>query len=159
MNKNLLEEYSATKEEIKLLKERIERKKETLAKIRSEGTVVDSVKGGYGGTQRFKIEGVPMGTLSLVEAQLERQEFILTCRCNKLIELETEVEKFISNLPTSELRRIATLKYIEGREWEDVAKKMGPGRTGTAVRLLFTRNCAKYFNEYDEIIESDQSFY
>ena len=160
MNKNLLDEYAEIREEVKILKERIERKKEQLAKIRSEGTVIDSVKGGYGGIQRFKIEGVPLGTLTLVQDQLERQEFILKCRCNKLIEQETEVERFISEMPTSELRKIATLKYIDGRSWHDVAKKMGSGRTETGVRLLLARYCNKVWSnsEYDEDIEEDKNF-
>lgn len=158
MNKNLLEEYSEIREEIKILEKRIEKKREQLAKIRSEGTVRDSVKGGYGGTQVFRIEGVPYGTISLIQDQLERQEFILKCRSNKLIEQETEVERFISDMPTSELRQIATLKYIEGREWEEVAKKMGPGRTATGVRLLLTRYCNKIWSEYDDAIEEEKKF-
>jgi hypothetical protein len=159
MERSILDEYQEINEEVKMLEERIEKKRKQLAKISKEGTVIDTVKGGMGGTQLFKIEGCPRGTISLVEQQIEHQEFILKCRYNKLIEQQTEVEKFISELPTSELRRIVTYKYIDGLEWDEVAKKMGPGRTGTSVRLLFSRYIAKQSkSEYDEIIEKDKKF-
>lgn len=159
MNKGLLEEYAQTKEEVRLLEERIKKKEEQLSKLIEQGTVCDMVKGGYGGTQHFKIEGIPSGTLTLLKSNLEHQNFILTCRCNKLIEQETEVEQFIADLPTAELRMITTYKYIEGLDWEGVAKKMGPGRTATSCRLILFRYFKKVFDDYDEIIENDKKFY
>ena len=162
MTKTILEEYCQTKEEIKLLEEKLERKKEQLGKIEIDGSVIDMVSGGYGGNQHFKIEGLPMGTIALVQDQIDKQEFILRCRYNKLIEQETEVERFISNLPTSELRRIADYRYIQGLDWKQSAKKMGKGYTETSVRLTFSRYINRVFgkkepDEINKLIELDRA--
>jgi len=156
VTKNILEQYAQTREEIRFLEKRIENKKKQLAKIRSEGQVIDMVKGGYGGTQHFKIEGIPRGTINLVEAQLENQEFILTCRYNKLMEQETRVEQYISDMPTSELRLVSTYRFIDGLEWNDVAKKMGPGYTATGTRLLMTRYMNKTLADDIDVLIQQQ---
>lgn len=125
VTKHILTEYSETMEEIKILKSRIETQERRLQKIKESGSVVDMVSGGYGGTQHFKIEGVPEGTMSVVATQLERNRFKLQCRYDKLLIQENEVEDFISSLESSRARKLVDLRYRQGKSWKEVAKALG----------------------------------
>ena len=67
ISKSVLKQYIDLQKEIDETKERINRTEKQLAAIEKSGTVIDSVTGGMGGIQRYKIEGFPYaeyGTLS-----------------------------------------------------------------------------------------------
>lgn len=53
--------------------------------------------------------------------------------CN-LLELQNEIEKFISGLPTSRLRRIFELRYINQFSWQKIAYVVGGYATKDSVR-------------------------
>ena len=56
---------------------------------------------------------------------------------NKLERQRTEAVEYIENLEDSRLRQIARYKYVDGMNWEAVAKKMGT--TADACRMEFKR--------------------
>lgn len=59
MTKEVLSQYSDLQEEIKEVRKKIAKLQDDLEKIESGESVIDTVSGGMGGTQHFKIEGVP----------------------------------------------------------------------------------------------------
>lgn len=65
---------------------------------------------------------------------LETYNEILENRLLNLLELQAEVELFISKLPTSRLRRIFEMKYIECFSWQKIALKIGNNATSESIR-------------------------
>ena len=59
VSKEILTQYNDLQEEAKEVRERIERTEKQIARIEEEGRVIDTVSGGPGGIQHFKIEGFP----------------------------------------------------------------------------------------------------
>ena len=58
----------------------------------------------------------------------------LQLRLNNLLELQNEIEKFISGLPTSRLRRIFELRYINQLTKKKIAYTIGGYATKDSVR-------------------------
>lgn len=52
---------------------------------------------------------------------------------------QIEVEKFVSAIDDSFTRRIVVARYIEGRSWTGVARKLGGGNTSDGVRKIWER--------------------
>jgi len=139
LTKDILAQYCDLKEEVKDLRRRIQSKQRELDKIEEDGTVTDSVKGGYGGIQHFKISGFPYPEYSrkktalyLYKAQLENAEL-------ELLELTNEVEDYIQSLTDSRIRRILRYRYIDNMTWRQVAHKMGGRATEDSVRMEHNR--------------------
>lgn len=139
LTKDILAQYCDLKEEVKDLRRRIDNKQAELDKIEDEGTVTDSVKGGYGGIQHFKISGFPYPEYSrkktalyLYKAQLENAEL-------ELLELTNEVEDYIQSLNDSRIRRIIRYRFIDSLTWRQVATRMGGRATEESVRKEFER--------------------
>ena len=59
ISKSVLKEYRYIKKEHIDLERRIKQLEHKLDELSSVGTVIDSVSGGYGGTQRLKLESIP----------------------------------------------------------------------------------------------------
>ena len=139
MTKDILIQYCDLQEEIKDLRRRILKREEEIGKIESEGEVIDSVVGGMGGTQHFKISGFPYPEYSrkktalyLYKAQLESSEL-------ELLELTNEVEEYIQSIDNSRLRRIIRIRYIDNETWFKVAQRMG-GKNTTADSVRMEHN-------------------
>ena len=49
-----------------------------------------------------------------------------------------EIERFVSKLPNSKLRRIVKLRAFEGNSWKDVAAKMGHKYSEDTVRKKYS---------------------
>ena len=74
ISKSVLKEYRYIKKEHIDLERRIKQLEHKLDESSSFGTVIDSVSGGYGGTQRFKIEGFPDRDYSKTNRRLLLQQ-------------------------------------------------------------------------------------
>lgn len=59
VTKEVLSQYSDLQEEVKEVRLKIERLERDIGKIEAGEMVIDSVSGGDGGKQHFKIEGIP----------------------------------------------------------------------------------------------------
>ncbi|MDD6742219.1 MAG: hypothetical protein PUE22_01740 [Roseburia porci] len=143
MEKNILRQYDSIKKEIGETNRRIQSAKDKLRRIEESESVVDSVSGGYGGTQHFKVEGFPCREYS-------KQKNILIARTAQLEELQLQlintqaaVETYIYSIPDSECRRIASFRYIDNLSWRRTAEQMGPGYTEDACRKALDRYIQK----------------
>lgn len=139
ISKEILTQYSDLQEEVKEVRNRIESTEKKIAKIEEEGNVIDTVSGGSGGIQHFKIEGFPY-------PEYRRKKSLLYVRKATLVNLELEltetlnqVEEFIAGVEDSRIRRIITLRFIENLSWNKVADRIGGGNTEDSVKKMFYR--------------------
>lgn len=125
--KSKLSQLNDLKKEISELQFKIE-------KLEKKGIVVGSVEASY---KR------PPYTKHNISIEANDPRFInkindlkqtLQLRLNNLLELQNEIEKFISNLPTSRLRTIFELRYIKQYSWQKIAYVIGGYATKDSVR-------------------------
>jgi len=139
MEKGILKQYQDLKAEIKENQARLERLQARLDRINDEGFVVDTVKGGEGGIQHFKIEGFPTAEHSRVKTMLIMRQSMLNTQINKAIDLVTEVEMFIRDVEDPYLRRIMRFRYIDDLSWVEVSHRMGGGNSPEAMIMAINR--------------------
>jgi hypothetical protein len=138
VTKEILIQYADLQKESKEIRERIEKLENQINQIETEGTVIDTVSGGYGGIQKFKIEGVPYPEYSRKKTLLYARKATLSGLELEIMETLNKVEEFISTIKDSHIRRIVTLRVVDGLTWNQVAGKIG-GNTEDSVRKAFDR--------------------
>ena len=153
ISKEVLVQYIDLQKEVKELRIKIE-KLETripkldkrIAEIEAGETVKDKVKGGLGGIQNFNIEGIPTKEYSDKKTELYIKKRLLAERKEmlSLLELDSmrqinQVEKFIKAIKDSHIRRIVSLRVVNGMSWNEVADSMGGGNTEGSVKMTFQR--------------------
>lgn len=139
VSKEILTQYNDLQEETKEVRERIERTEKQIARIEEEGRVIDTVSGGPGGIQHFKIEGFPYPEYSRKKSLLYARKSILANLEIELLETLNQVEKFIASVEDSRMRRIITLRVIDNLSWNGVADRIGGGNTEDSVKKSFYR--------------------
>ena len=139
ISKEILTQYSDLQEEVKEVRNRIESTEKQIAKIEEEGNVVDTVSGGSGGIQHFKIEGFPYPEYSRKKSLLYVRKATLASLEMELLETLNRVEEFIASVEDSRMRRIITLRFIENLPWNKVADRIGGGNTEDSVKKSFYR--------------------
>lgn len=140
MNKEILEQYIAAKKEIEDYRRRIQSSKDKLLRMEERGYKErDSVKGGYGGNEHFKIEGFPYPEYS-------KQKTLLNARIVRMQKLEQElhdltnkVEEYITTINNSRIRLLITYRYVENLRWREIAKRFGVGNTEDGCRMELER--------------------
>lgn len=138
VSKEILVQYADLQQECKEVREKIEKLEKQIDKIESEGNVIDKVTGGLGGLQSFKIEGFPYPEYSRKKTLLYARKATLSELEMELLETLNEVEEFIASVKDSHIRRIISLRVIDGLSWNEVARKIG-GNTEDSVRKTFDR--------------------
>lgn len=139
ISKEILIQYSDLQEEVKEVRERINKTEEQIAKIEKDGNVVDSVCGGNGGIQHFKIEGFPYPEYSRKKTLLYARKATLASLEMELMETLNQVEEFIASVEDSRMRRIITLRFIDNLSWNKVADRIGGNNTDDSVKKAFYR--------------------
>jgi hypothetical protein len=139
ISKEILTQYSDLQEEVKEVRNRIESTEKQIAKIEEEGNVIDTVCGGTGGIQHFKIEGFPYPEYSRKKSLLYVRKATLVNLELELTETLNQVEEFIAGVEDSRIRRIITLRFIENLSWNKVADRIGGGNTEDSVKKSFYR--------------------
>ena len=139
ISKEILTQYSDLQEEVKEVRNRIESTEKQIAKIEEAGNVIDTVSGGTGGIQHFKIEGFPYPEYSRKKSLLYVRKATLVNLELELTETLTQVEEFIAGVEDSRIRRIITLRFIENLSWNKVADRIGGGNTEDSVKKSFYR--------------------
>ena len=139
ISKEILIQYSDLQEEVKEVRERINKTEEQIAKIEKDGNVVDSVCGGNGGTQHFKSEGFPYPEYSRKKTLLYARKATLASLEMELMETLNKVEEFIASVDDSRMRRIITLRFIDNLSWNKVADRIGGNNTEDSVKKAFYR--------------------
>ena len=138
VTKEVLSQYSDLQEEVKEVRLKIERLEKDISKIEAGEMVIDSVSGGDGGKQHFKIEGIPFPEYSRKKTLLYARKATLQLLEDDLLEKTNEVEEFIASIKDSHIRRIVNLRVINGLSWNEVARRIG-GNTEDSVRKAFER--------------------
>ena len=139
ISKEILIQYSDLQEEVKEVRERINKTEDQIAKIEDDGNVVDSVCGGNGGIQHFKIEGFPYPEYSRKKTLLYARKATLASLETELMETLNQVEEFIASVEDSRMRRIITLRFIDNLSWNKVADRIGGNNTEDSVKKAFYR--------------------
>lgn len=139
VSKEILIQYSDLQEEVKEVRQRIEKTEKQIERIEKDGSVCDKVMGGDGGLQTFKIEGFPYPEYSRKKTLLYTRKATLTGLEIELLETLNQVEEFIASVKDSRMRRIINLRIVENLSWNEVADRIGGGNTDDSVRKAFTR--------------------
>jgi len=151
VDKGILIEYADMKEEIKDLRQRIEKIQKELDKLHGQ-IVVDSVSCGKKGKKTLgmvKITGRPVGVISRKEQLLKKRNRRLEELEEELLEMTIQVEEYIESIEKSELRIIFRLYFLDDLSYPKVAdqmNKMFPKR-----RIRYTdENIKKKIQRYFE---------
>lgn len=151
MDKSVLIQYEDMKNRIKILRERIKKLEKEIEELK-EMIASDAVSGGYGGTQHFRIEGVPDMELKRKQRMLETRISLLKAEELKLLELTNEAEEYIQSIEPIELRNMFDFYYIQNMGWAQVAYRMNclyPNR-----KIAYTeKNCCKRNERFFKEIE------
>lgn len=139
VSKEILVQYGDLQEEVKEVRERISQTEKQIMKIEEEGKVIDTVSGGNGGIQHFKIEGFPYPEYSRKKSLLYARKATLANLELELLETLNQVEEFIASVDDSRMRRIITLRFIDNLSWNKVANHIGGGNTEDSVKKSFYR--------------------
>lgn len=135
ISKEILIQYSDLQEEVKEVRERIERTESQIAKIEEDGKVIDTVSGGNGGIQHFKIEGFPYPEYSRKKTLLYARKATLASLEMELLETLNQVEEFIASVDDSKMRRILTMRFIDNKNFEQIGKALGYDRTSISKKI------------------------
>lgn len=154
VTKDILIQYCELREEIKDLRERIDRDELRLQKIKEEGVVSDTVTGtrADGTIGSIKITGFPIPEYSTVKAMLKKRIAKLQIMEDELHEAMSAVDDFINAIPKSDLRQMFRFYYIDDMTWRKVATNMNkrfPNR-----RISYTEeSCRK---RHDRFLEKNE---
>lgn len=138
-----LTQYLDLKKEIEEIESKIEKLESDILRIEDGECVVDSVAGGNGGKQHFKIEGIPFPEYRHKRTLLYSRKATLELLKEDLLERTNEVEKFIASVSDSRIRRIINLRFLEDMSWNQVADRIGGGNTEDSVRKAYKRYVEK----------------
>ena len=142
MEKNILKQYDSIRKEIAENRRRIQSAKDKLRQLESEN-VIDTVSGGAGGLQHYKVEGFPSRDYTQQRTLLVTRTARLEDLLQQLEETQAAVEMYIYSIPDSECRRIASFRYIDNMSWKQTARHMGDGYTEDACRMMLDRYVKK----------------
>ena len=125
-SKDILVQYCEMREEIKDLRDRIDRDQRRLNRIREEGIVSDTVRGTRkdGTIGPIKITGFPVPEYEAVEAMLKKRIAKLGILEDELQEAVSAVDDYIAAIPKSDLRQMFRLYYLDDLTWRQVANSM-----------------------------------
>ena len=154
ISKSVLKQYIDLQAEAEEIREKISKLEKQIENISNrikeiedtKETVKDKVKGGLGGIQGFKIEGIPMREYEKKKSDLMVKKLLLNQRKSTLEILEyqiiqqtNDVEEFIASIDDSRMRRIVNLRFIQNLSWNKVADRIGGGNTEDGIRMSFDR--------------------
>lgn len=150
-SKEILAQYCKLKEEIKDLRERIDRDRRRLERIEREGVVSDTVCGTRkdGTIGPIKITGFPLPEYEETKAMMKKRIAKLGILEEELQEAVNAVDDYIAAIPKSDLRQMFRLYYLDDLTWAQVALNMNdrfPKR-----RIKYTEdNCRKRHDRFLE---------
>lgn len=141
--KEYLKQLADLKEEYKDKQQTILRLKQYIDKLEKEGAVIDSVSGGNGGEQHFKIEGFPYPIYTEKKSQLLLRKIKLQELEEKIRQQIAVAEEFINSEPNSRIRRLLTYRYIDELTWVQIAHRMGKNHTADSCQKALERYLKK----------------
>lgn len=152
IDKSILEQYCAMKEEAKDLRTRIDKGERYLREMEKEGCQVsDAVKGTRkdGTIGSIRITGFPVPEYEQVKQMTKRRIMKLKILEEDLLEATNKVDDFINAIPKSELRMIFRFYYLDDMLWHQVARNMNS--RFPKKRIKYTADsCRMLHNRYLE---------
>ena len=143
MEKHILEQYVDLQTEERDLLRRIQSVSDQIRNMETEGYMVaDSVTCGRKGKKPLgtkKIQGFPYPDYISKRAKLRTYKMQLELADQKMLELLSEVELWIQEIPDSRIRKIIRYRFIDGCSWTKVAYRMGGGHTADGCRMAVER--------------------
>ncbi len=128
INKNVLEQYTSIKNEISDLERMIAKSNGRIKKYEKQ-IVSDTVTG-----SRDDLTIGPIKITGIAQQQIDKENELNDKRVQKMEKFKkrlekmiVEVEEYIQEIPDSEIRRIARLRYLDDLTWKQVAVHMGKG--------------------------------
>lgn len=91
------------------------------------------------------IRGIDTKGAKKRKAAINRKLVILEARKKEAEHLELRITEYINSIKNSEIRRIFDMRYVKGRNWEDIGRALNCDRT-TAEKKV-----AKYLREHPEV--------
>lgn len=91
------------------------------------------------------IRGIDMKGAKKRKAAINRKLVVLEARKKETEHLELRITEYINSIKNSEIRRIFDMRYVKGRNWEDIGRALNCDRT-TAEKKV-----AKYLREHPEV--------
>lgn len=138
--KEALDQYTAVKKEREYIADKVMALERQIDRMEKSGySVKDTVRGGEGNMHHYTIEGFPYSDYSRRKTLLRVRRQQLIDRDEKLAELETQVEKFLNDVPDSRMRQMIAYRYIENMSWLQVADRMGGNNTADGCRKMVDR--------------------
>lgn len=108
-----------------LIKENEQRLEELEARLAPGGRVIDGMPRNVGNYKNMTAELVPR--LIELKGMIHHQNMVY-------IDLEIEIEKFISEVPDYTDRLILELRFVRRYTWSQVARRVGGANTKDSVR-------------------------
>lgn len=139
MTKDVLIQYCDLKTEVKDLRDRIDKLERQIGKIEDDGLVSDSVRGGIGGIQHFKITGFPYPEYTRKKTAMYMYKAMLENAELELLETTNDVEEYIQTIRDSRIRKILRLRYIDNLTWDTVGYRLGGGNNADSARKAHDR--------------------
>lgn len=147
MEKHILEQYVDLQTEERDLLRRIQSVSDQIRNMETEGYMVaDSVTCGRKGKKPLgtkKIQGFPYPDYISKRAKLRTYKMQLELADQKMLELLSEVELWIQEIPDSRIRKIIRYRFVDGCSWTKVAYRMGGCHTEESCR----KACERYLLE------------
>lgn len=141
MDRDVLRQYTDLQQEIKDLRQRIEKKENQILQMEKGYAVCDTVKGTRkdGTIGLITIKGFPEPEYYYRKSSLEKSCLRMKEKELKLLELTEEVEKFIDQIPDSRTRRIFRYRYLDNMSWVQIAHYIGRKATEENCRAIHNR--------------------
>lgn len=153
IDKKCLEDYSSAlgylqdlERKENRIKTEIENLENRIREIEAGEMVVDKVKGGEGGIQNYRIEGLPTteytekkNRLYMKRLAYEDIKNAIDDQKDSMLMLTRDVEVFIVGIDDVLMKRIVNLRFIEKMTWNEVADVIGGNNSEDSVRMAFNR--------------------
>lgn len=114
VTKKALAQFIQIRKEVDYLHRSVANGRKILKKIEKEGMVADTVTGGYGGRERFRVEGYPYPVYSKTKTQLLQDILRLEKKEAELLTQTKELYDFIDGMEDPIDRMTFNLVYIDG---------------------------------------------
>ena len=146
MNKQILEQYIALQSEIYNRDKRIRELEEKRAEIENmQSDIVTGSSTSFPYIQRhIRIEGATNSDAMLIVNQINNEIRSHRRIYRKLLRSTKQALDYINSVDDSLVRQAMQLRYIEGKQWNEIANAIGGGNSGNNIRMSVNRYLKKH---------------
>jgi hypothetical protein len=123
-------------EQIIYIKSEVEVLSKRLAKAKKSEFVSDYAKDYSSGFERI----ITISGYAITDSdKVDKIHTLLECRRKELEDKVLEAEVYIASIPDSKIRTLLTLRFLEGKEWEETAKSFYKKMSADSARKTIVR--------------------